>query len=185
MKCEICHKRDATTAYTHIVDDIKKTLLLCVSCIPEGKGSGEHDASSVGSAIAEDQVGKEVPTLIKKAKVEFATASPAEGAAAEECVGCGMTYEQFKKAGRLGCHRCYEAFSLQLERLLKRIHGADKHCGKGRIELREMIVSEDDLNQLEQELKEAVEREDFERAAQVRDQIRSMELDMDAGGPAS
>ena len=48
-----------------------------------------------------------------------------------------------------------------------------------------MIVSEDDLNQLEQELKEAVEREDFERAAQVRDQIRSMELDMDAGGPAS
>jgi protein arginine kinase activator len=184
MKCEICHKRDATTAYTHIVDDIKKTLLLCADCIPEEKVDSKQGMSA-DSVAAGEQVEQEVPTLIKKVKVEFSAAPPAEGLVAGECAGCGMTYEQFKKAGRLGCHRCYEAFGSQLERLLKRIHGADKHCGKGRIELRELLLSEDDLKQLEQELKEAVQREDFERAAQVRDQIRSMELDMDAGGPAN
>ncbi len=182
MKCEICHKRDATMAYTHIVDDKKKTLLLCAHCIPEGKGDGEE--ASAGTAIVEEQTKQEIPTLIKKAKVEFATATPVEGAVAEECAGCGMTYDQFKKAGRLGCQRCYETFAAQLDRLLKRIHGANRHCGKGRIKPREMPLSTGDLNQLELELKEAVEREDFERAAQVRDQIRSMELDVDAGGPA-
>lgn len=182
MKCEICHKRDATTAYTHIVDDVKKTLLLCVHCIPEGKGNSEEMPAETVSA--KEQVKQDVPTLIKKAKVEFASSTAEGGAVAKECTGCGMTYEQFKKAGRLGCKCCYETFVAQLDRLLKRIHGANKHCGKGRIEPKEIFVSADDLNQLEQELKEAVEREDFERAAQVRDQIRSMELDVDAGGSA-
>jgi protein arginine kinase activator len=178
MKCEICHKRDATTAYTHIVDDVKKTLLLCAHCIPTEKKNDEE--KPVGVVSAKGQTKQDVPTLIKKAKVEFAASAAESGAVAEQCASCGMTYDQFKKAGRLGCQCCYETFAAQLDRLLKRIHGANKHCGKGRIALGEMPVPTDDLNQLEQELKDAVQREDFERAAQLRDQIRSM--DAGAGG---
>ncbi len=169
MKCEICHKNDATTAYTHIVDDAKKTLLLCASCIPKG----EQD--SAPTVVSQNEVVQGVPELKKKVKVEFSAAATADPAGSVTCDGCGMTYEQFKKAGRLGCHRCYGVFSQQLERLLKRIHGADAHCGKGPVEVGVVPSPDRALDQLRDKLKEAVSCEDFERAAQIRDQIRSIE----------
>jgi protein arginine kinase activator len=63
-----------------------------------------------------------------------------------------------------------------MQLLLKRIHGADKHCGKDKVELGEVLLPEEELALLQQKLQEAVAREDFERAVQVRDQIRSVEL---------
>ena len=80
MKCEICHKRDATTAYTHIVDDVKKTLLLCADCIPTEKKNDEE--KPVGVVSAKGQTKQDVPTLIKKAKVEFAASAAESGAVA-------------------------------------------------------------------------------------------------------
>lgn len=172
MKCEICHKNDATTAYTHIVDDTKKTLLLCGNCVPQGESKKE-----AAPQPADDQSAASVPQLIKKVKVEFSAASPSEAAENTVCQGCSMTYEQFKKVGRLGCHQCYTSFAPQLERLLKRIHGADAHCGKGLVEVGAVPSPHNALEQLRSELKDAVGREDFERAAQIRDQIREIEAD--------
>ncbi len=167
MKCEICHSNDATTAYTHIVDDAKKTLLLCANCVPKSERAEPSEA----------QAQQHVPVLVKKVKVEFGTAPSPETSAAGPCDGCGMTYEQFKKVGRLGCHRCYAVFGAQLERLLKRIHGADAHCGKGRIDERAAPRPAEALDELRSELSKAVEREDFERAAQIRDRIRTIEAE--------
>ncbi len=173
MKCEICHSNDATTAYTHIVDDVKKTLLLCASCIPKS-------AESVQAKPPAGSGDQDVPVLVKKVKVEFGTSPAPEATAVGDCEGCGMTYQQFKKAGRLGCHRCYEVFGAQLERLLKRIHGADAHCGKGRIEEGAAPRPVETLDRLRSELSEAVEREEFERAAQIRDRIRTIESEGEA-----
>ena len=170
MKCEICHKNDATTAYTHIVDDTKKTLLLCGNCIPQSEGK-KKDAYCPG----DDQSPQSVPQLIKKVKVEFNTAGSSEVTENTVCRECGMTYKQFKKVGRLGCHRCYTSFAPQLERLLKRIHGADAHCGKDLIEVGTVPSPHKALEQLRNELEDAVGREQFERAAQIRDQIRGIE----------
>ena len=71
MKCEICHKNDATTAYTHIVDDAKKTLLLCTSCVPQNE-----EKKKTVPRPKEDETPPNVPELIKKVKVEFNTAGP-------------------------------------------------------------------------------------------------------------
>ena len=73
MKCEICHKNDATTAYTHIVDDTKKTLLLCGNCIPQSSEKKKNASRS-----EDDQSPQSVPQLIKKVKVEFNTAGSSE-----------------------------------------------------------------------------------------------------------
>ena len=172
MKCEICHKNDATTAYTHIVDDTKKTLLLCGNCIPQSEEK-KKDASQPN----DDQSPKSVPQLIKKVKVEFNNAGSSEAIENTVCRECGMTYKQFKKVGRLGCHQCYTSFAPQLERLLKRIHGADAHCGKAPIEVGTVPSPHKALEQLRNELKDAVSCEQFERAAKIRDQIREIEAD--------
>ena len=73
MKCEICHKNDATTAYTHIVDDTKKTLLLCASCVPQNE-----EKKKAVPRPKEDESVQSVPELIKKVKVEFNTSGPSE-----------------------------------------------------------------------------------------------------------
>lgn len=176
MKCEICHQHDATTAYTHIVDDEKKTLLLCDTCM-----SQENVQAQSQQNTAPAKKGQQVPALVQEVKVKFTSMTGAETLPGKECVECGMTYEQFKKAGRLGCHHCYEAFAPQMQRLLKRIHGADKHCGKEQIELGEILLPEEELALLQQELQEAVARENFERAVQVRDQIRRVESTANGG----
>mgnify|MGYP000178594708 FL=1 len=180
MKCEICHKGDATTAYTHIVDDEKKTLLLCADClpsetkvIPESDVGADFDSAepSVGTQSSE---GQEIPELKKKAKVDFSFAPTTGGVTEKTCSGCGMDYQQFKKVGRLGCSMCYSAFQSDLGPLVKKIHGADQHRGKNWIAVNDgsKSFSEVPLADLRLQLQKAVDKEEFEKAAQIRDLIR-------------
>lgn len=176
MKCEACAKREATVAYTHIVADAKKTIFLCPVCAAEKN----IEPAAEPQAKAED-----VPELVKEVKAELANLVETEEVGSISCSVCGMGYGEFKKAGRLGCPDCYGAFAPQLERLLKRIHGADKHQGKGPIAARpeppapapqpQATDQLDQLDQLRDELAKAVSAEAFEEAAQLRDRILDLE----------
>ena len=182
MKCEICHKGDATTAYTHIVDDEKKTLLLCADCLPsEMKVTSDSDPTepSIG---AQSSDGQEIPELKKKAKVDFSSAPTTGGMSEKSCSGCGMDYKQFKKVGRLGCSMCYSAFQSDLGPLLKKIHGADQHHGKNWVAVKDgsMSSSKVPLPDLRLQLQKAVDKEEFEKAAQIRDLIRLRSENEDA-----
>ena len=94
-----------------------------------------------------------------------------------------MTYEEFRKVGRLGCSQCYEAFGTPLRRLLKRIHGSDTHVGRGPRSPRTAgpagATGEGgqprSLEKLREALQAAVDTEEYERAAQLRDRIRLQE----------
>ena len=164
MKCGVCAKREAVVAYTHIVDDVKQTLLLCHECAREKKVQ-----------VAPAAQAKEAPVLVKEIKIELAKLAGAEGDGGVRCPTCEMSYEEFKKIGRLGCPHCYDAFAPQLERLLKRIHGDDKHRGKGPMEVVQNVQEVDELERLRAELAQAVAEEAFEEAAQLRDRIRVLE----------
>ncbi len=106
-----------------------------------------------------------------------------------KCSNCGMTYEDFKKIGRLGCGDCYRTFRESLAPLLKRIHGATQHTGK--VVLAALTEHKDpapktakasrssksaDVDGLKDKLRKAIENESYEEAARIRDQIRSMEV---------
>ena len=178
MKCETCAKGEATVAYTHIVDDTKKTLFLCEVCAEE---------KNIETAAPSEDKTKDVPVLVKEVKAELTNLAGAEDASSASCQACGMVYDEFKKAGRLGCTECYGAFAPQLEGLLKRIHGAERHQGKGPIAARsesspkptsidEVVTTDTNtLDQLRDELAKAVSAEAFEEAAQLRDRIRALE----------
>ena len=176
MKCEACAKREATVAYTHIVDDVKKTMFLCSVCAGERAGDVPARPPSEG---------QDVPELVKEIKLELPNIEGPEEVGGLACSVCGTGYEEFKKAGRLGCYECYRAFAPQLERLLKRIHGASQHLGKAPIAEQPAPakpsasgshpLSADQLDQLRDELAKAVSEEAFEEAAQLRDRIRELE----------
>ena len=83
-----------------------------------------------------------------------------------------MKFEQFRKIGRLGCRECYKQFSDELVPILRRIHGNTVHNGKvpkrAGVELR--ITRQ--IQQLKSKLQKAVEVENFEEAARLRDRIK-------------
>ena len=109
-RCGVCNKREAVVAYNHIVDDVKQTLLLCHECASE---------KNIKAQVAPAAQAKEAPVLVKEIKIELAKLAGAEGDRGARCSTCAMSYEEFKKIGRLGCPHCYDAFASQLERLLK------------------------------------------------------------------
>jgi protein arginine kinase activator len=88
------------------------------------------------------------------------------------CPNCQMTFNEFKASGRLGCARCYEAFAEQLLPLIKRIHGAAKHTGRRPNPDGSAAAQGFEIQRLRRELSAAIEAEDYEQAAAVRDRIR-------------
>ena len=166
MKCGVCAKREAVVAFTHIVDDVKQTLVLCHECASE---------KNIEVQVTPAEQAKDAPVLVKEIKIELAKLAGAEGDGGVRCPTCEMSYEEFKKIGRLGCLHCYDAFASQLEGLLKRIHGDDRHRGKGPVEAAQSAQGTDELERLREELAQAVAEEAFEEAAQLRDRIRILE----------
>ena len=97
-------------------------------------------------------------------------------ASTEACPFCGMTYKEFRSRGRLGCPHDYEHFHDELIPLLESIHhGETQHVGKYPPKVSDDSRKQYELIRLKNELKTAIEEEDYERAAQLRDQIKSYE----------
>jgi protein arginine kinase activator len=102
---------------------------------------------------------------------------PAENEELEKtrCEGCGLTYADFKKTGRLGCSHCYEAFAASLKGLLRKIHGSNQHLGKIPNMENELFEQRKEIRRLREEMKRAIKAEEFEKAAALRDRIYEME----------
>lgn len=161
MRCDECGERDAEITLTEIENDEMRTVHLCSSCA-EARGVG-----TVGSP--------EPPLADFLASLGGEGTAPALSGAAEACPYCGTTPRDFRKTGRLGCPHCYAHFEPQLRGLLRRVHGASQHMGKV------YVGAADDLDDretriatLQRRLERAVEIEDFEAAARLRDQIHEL-----------
>ena len=160
MTCDICGKREATVHLTEIVNDKVTKLHLCEECAKE-KGAEMEEHFGLSDLLA--------------GLADLGANIEPEIADAVKCNTCGFTYRDFKKMGRLGCSECYEAFKKQLAPLLKRIHGADRHVGKVPLMIGKTVKDTRSLQDLKMKMEKAIQVEDFEEAARLRDQIRELE----------
>jgi len=158
MFCNLCGNKKVTVHYTQVKNGQLTELHLCESCAKK-QGIDHHfsvsDLLAGMSDIAEPKV--------KEKKLK--------------CAFCGLTFDDFKKTGRLGCADCFKAFSVPLGDLLKRIHGSQQHFGKTPkpIKKSKKSVSKNSLEDLKIQLKEAVKNEAYEQAAKIRDKIKRLE----------
>ena len=97
------------------------------------------------------------------------------------CPNCGITFREFRSQGRLGCPHDYIAFQAELLPLLENIHGETQHCGKFPKRAPHASQRQFQLIKLRKELGAAVDEEDYEVAAQLRDEIKSLEAELAAG----
>jgi protein arginine kinase activator len=91
------------------------------------------------------------------------------------CPQCSLKMSEFRRTGRLGCEKCYEAFGPQLREILEKAQaGKTKHEGRAPGMSGEEASRRETLAALQRQLKKAIEREDYEAAAKVRDQIKAL-----------
>lgn len=96
------------------------------------------------------------------------------------CDECSMTYEQFVKIGRFGCANCYETFKGQLNPIIRRLHSGNwAHNGKIPRRIGGSLHVRKNIENLKQTIQELISREEFEKAAEIRDQIRSLEKQLE------
>jgi len=162
MLCQDCKKKESSVHLTQIVNNQKVALHLCQECA-EKRGfqnpfaGGMFPLSEMLASVTTGMVEKKGGAL-----------------AAVKCPGCGMHFSDFSKAGRFGCGQCYTTFRAQLTQMLSKIHGSTEHKGAvppaTKVDLTAEVSKE---RQLEIELKKAIAAEDFEKAAKLRDQLKS------------
>jgi len=92
-----------------------------------------------------------------------------------KCNVCGMSFDDFKRTGKIGCANCYNVFRDNLIPILRRLHGSTEHTGKIPAKTARSIQNENVVERLKQELAEAISKEEYERAAELRDRIRELE----------
>ena len=173
MICDSCGKKPATVHLTEIIDDQMTELHLCEDCARAKSSQMEQQfgLSDLLGGLAEFHP-----------KSNATSQAPSETVPSMKCPGCGASFEDFKKVGRLGCSECYEAFKKYLGPLLKRIHGSNIHFGKSPIKASKSSKKKIDPQELRLKLQKAIEMEAFEDAARIRDEIKQLEQRSEEGG---
>jgi protein arginine kinase activator len=163
-KCDHCGASTAVVHLTQVVNNEITTSHLCEDCAAQ-KGlqtEGPPDNLPLTDFLA--KLGGDVPS------------SSGDDDEDRVCPFCDLSAKEFKEVGRLGCPQCYSTFETHLRGLLRRVHGSTVHVGKVYLPPDPTVSErENRLEALGKKLQRAVDTEDFERAAELRDEIRALE----------
>ncbi len=161
MVCDVCREADAVVQLTEIEGNGVRLLHLCERCAAE-----RGVETTLGAAKPE------VSNFLQSVHQQM---QATQGDAAR-CTFCSSTFRDFRTTGRLGCAHCYEAFEKSMRDLLRRVHGNSRHMGR-RYEppASNAIPDAGTVNELRDRLKRAIQTEQFELAADLRDRLRGFE----------
>lgn len=161
MVCDICKTGDAVIQLTEVEGKGVRQLHLCEKCAAE---------RGVETTITAPK--PEITSFLQTVHQQMAVS---QGDAAR-CTFCSGTLKDFRTTGRLGCAHCYDAFEMSLRDLLRRVHGNSRHIGrKYEAPSADSTETAGTANELRAQLLRAIQGEQFEQAANIRDQLRGME----------
>lgn len=162
MKCQRCDKM-ATFHITELTGDVPEEVHLCADHAQEYLSPDEAPQPP------------SIPGMLAKQLKVSQTAEELAELDQRECPVCGITFYEFRQHGRLGCPHDYTFFEDELEPLILNIHGKTEHTGKTPKKTRLSADAQTRLIRLRRDMKDAIEVEDYERASEIRDEIRSIE----------
>ncbi len=166
MNCQVCKANAATIHLREIKDNLVAEVHLCQTCFQQ-RSASEAGADTTAPAL-------NLATSLDHAS-DFQARREAHERSDLTCPDCGMAFRDFLEIGRLGCATCYQAFGEELRPFLMKIHGATVHAGKAPQEETKSLDLRTKLSKLQTDLDQAIETEEYERAASLRDQIQHFE----------
>lgn len=91
------------------------------------------------------------------------------------CETCGLSFARFRRSGTVGCPDCYATFESHLAPLIERAqNGGTHHEGKAPRRIGASIDRQLLIQRLAKELDCAVAAEQYERAAELRDRLKTL-----------
>jgi protein arginine kinase activator len=176
MKCEICHEADAAAVIHVKKDGEDKELFVCKSCAAKAKHpakkkpSPERDNRAI--TFGEDEEPPEFVKNLVEATLGFMKGVAESGHRTHtKCPACKTTWEQIKKSGHFGCPVCWKTFAKSIRETFLAGEYGPKHVGA----MPATVTGEASRAYLERELKAAVAREDFKRAASLKRLIEALD----------
>ncbi|HEY5218557.1 MAG TPA: UvrB/UvrC motif-containing protein [Gemmatimonadaceae bacterium] len=161
MLCDNCRERDAVVHLTQIENNSVAQIHLCERCAAE---------RGVETTVAEAK--HPLGELLHSVQAQMVAGGDRE----EQCAFCGCTMADFRATGRWGCPRCYVTFEASVRGLLRRLHGSSQHVGEShQMPQSEAVERAAKLGELRDRLRRAIDAEQFELAADLRDRIRVLE----------
>jgi protein arginine kinase activator len=164
MKCEICGLKDAVIHIRQIQKDLLHELHICEECAQEkGLIREEESELPIANLLSGLLEGKDIAGARDVKDV---------------CPKCGLKASEFRKQGKLGCPECFRAFEKDVRAIVSQMAARPRHTGK----VPRAMVIEQEAGQkgegLRDELREAVEREEYELAARLRDRLKELGSDV-------
>ncbi|MFM2170535.1 MAG: hypothetical protein RI957_764 [Verrucomicrobiota bacterium] len=165
MNCDFCDQK-ATVFLTQLVEGQMKKVCLCESCAQE---KGVTDPT--GFSLA-DMLMTGTPT---SALVGTPAIGKTRGSGVKKCPNCGFSADDLNRVRRFGCSKCFDAFRPELDLILRGMHQGVHHVGKVPKGFEAIHARDEQLEELRGRLENAIEAENYEDAAQLRDEIRRLE----------
>ena len=163
MLCQNCGNNPASSYVHYVVNGVVKDKYLCSECALKEKMQNLYN----------DDIFKMFSSFFNDETVNKPT---------NKCESCGTSFDDILDTGRLGCGKCYDVVYEELLPTLKKVHGSISHIGKRPnviIKTNDSDVikndAENELFNLKIKLKNAIENEEYEKAAIIRDEIRKKE----------
>lgn len=187
MLCEKCRKNEATNFYHENVNGKVRSMRLCAECAKSLEESGDlpklnadkffEDFDFFDEPFFQNPV-KTLNSLFSgffggEKALSSGNPSGEEKTAEKKCEGCGSTLRDFATRGA-GCPKCFETFAEELAPTVSRAHGRTVHTGRAPAKFRDRIETKRKIEALVEEQREAVKNEDFERAAEIRDELKKL-----------
>ena len=161
MLCEKCGKNPATTYVKRTVNGNTTEQHLCAAC-----------AATQGWGSMWNEFGLDLNSFWGNLFAEPATRALADTV---RCECCGRSFAEISKSGKVGCPSCYAIFYDRLLPMVQRLHGKTRHVGKIPEAGSEEARRAQELDGLKKQLAEAVEKQEYETCATLRDRIRELE----------
>lgn len=165
MLCQKCGKHEATTHIKQVINGEFEEIYLCSDC---ARKSGYTDSfSGFGFDLSSF-----FPGFFTQPKAAI------DSGKVERCQKCGTSFREIVKSGKIGCADCYEKFYDLLIPSIRRIHGKTQHNGKvidSAHTDEKQESAEEKIEKLKAKLQQSVEKQEFEEAAQLRDEIKALE----------
>lgn len=185
MLCEKCGRNEATFHYHENINGKKRDYDLCGECAETMQKNGE--ISTVSPEKYLDSFGsffedfadpfKSMDNLLSGFFGEAPLLQGSRKTGEKKCPACGMTLREFAENGMAGCPECYDAFADELKPTITRVQGKSEHRGRAPLRMREKLDERKKIEALEKEQKKAVKEENYERAAEIRDELRKLRRD--------
>lgn len=173
MLCEKCNLKQATVHMQQIVNGTKKEMHLCQDCSVQVPLDSPISIEALFNGLLGSFLGMPTGESVKTGKPGCYRSNIRY----EPCHTCGMTFESFQTdGGKLGCANCYKAFTRELMTILKNVQASIKHEGKFPQKFGKEMFHKKEANRLRGLMRKAIDEENFEEAARLRDEIKTFEV---------